>query len=163
MKPQHATLLVCLLLLTFNVSATELCNLQGQAIFYSSGPYGIRWSAEINKDGSTLVEFNNRMLKSTEKQEKLTLDNRDIDTLCQLFGSKQYLELPKMIQNDSESQPFHAPWFVLEFSVNEKKHRVDLYNPKGLKDYTNSSQFVELWERLGEMMPIKPPSPREYM
>ena len=146
-----------------NAIENDRCNFHGRAFFYESGADRMMWSVEINKEGGAVVKYNENMLDLSKKetQEKLTLGQEDNQKICNIFWETEYLKLHEHI--NKSPAPLHAPWFVIEFSINKESHKVELYNPEGAKGQPGTKNFLELWKRLGNMMPIKPPNPEKYM
>jgi len=166
MKATFKLTLILAVIVPLNIESkeqNEKCDIDGEVVFYESAADAKYWKATLDVFGFVSVEYNENLLNYEKKNIKKskTLDKEQVRKLCSIFAESSFFSLPEYIGEDDA--PLHAPSFEFDLSINGIVHRTELYYPAGVENQKNTKIFVKLWEVFGNAMPIKPPSPKEYM
>jgi hypothetical protein len=76
------------------------------------------------------------------------------------IAKQEYFKLPEFIAPDAKG--FDMPNYRLKICENDKCHKVQLYQPKSIRESEEMIRFVKVWDTIMRMMPEWPNSWPQY-
>ena len=129
-------------------------NIVVEASISTAGPYGEFWEVSIDPEG----ELHLVVLYMTDPLGhfcgEFHVGKARLEELQHKVNSSSYFDLPEQIE--PTEVPFHAPDLRLMVKHNGQEKSVALYNPDAVLEGPQKTRFMEIWNAVFAMLPVKP-------
>lgn len=147
-------LLLGAMLVASTAEGEPAAKLQVRAYVSTAGPYGESWELKVGADGRVTLEIHYMLEPLGTMSGEFLVSPERIAALRKAIETERFADLPADLW--PETAPLHQPDLRLNITSGQVTHEVKLYDPAQFKDDVRAQRFMNVWNHVFSLVPLKP-------